>query len=97
LRWRISFTASAKQWRATNAGHLSLGRDRLHRRGRRERRTSTQRHLPGCGWLGLELDEEANRQHQTRISTTSSRVVAYVIKTDENPMITGHARANVGG
>ena len=49
-----------------------------------------------CGWLGLELDETANRQHRTRISTSSSRVAAYVIKTDENLMIARHARALVG-
>jgi acetate kinase len=50
-----------------------------------------------CGWLGLELDEVANRQHQTRISTPTSRVGAYVIKTDENLMIARHARELVGG
>jgi acetate kinase len=50
-----------------------------------------------CGWLGLELDEAANNQHQTRISTPTSRVAAYVIKTDENLMIARHARALVGG
>jgi acetate kinase len=50
-----------------------------------------------CAWLGLELDEEANRQHQARISTPKSRVAAYVIKTDENLMIARHARALVGG
>ena len=49
-----------------------------------------------CSWLGLELDEAANRQHQTRISTPNSRVAAYVIKTDENLMIARHARALVG-
>jgi acetate kinase len=50
-----------------------------------------------CGWLGLELDEAANSRHQTRISTPTSRVAAYVIKTDENLMIARHARALVGG
>jgi len=50
-----------------------------------------------CGWLGLELDEAANRQHQTRITTPTSRVGAYVIKTDENLMIARHARELVGG
>ena len=49
-----------------------------------------------CGWLGLELDEEANRQHRTRISASTSRIAAYVIKTDENLMIARHARALVG-
>src|SRR5580693_6072176 len=33
-----------------------------------------------CGWLGLELDEAANREHRTRISMPKSRVAAYVIK-----------------
>jgi acetate kinase len=49
-----------------------------------------------CSWLGLELDEAASREHQTRISTPKSRVAAYVIKTDENLMIARHARALVG-
>jgi acetate kinase len=49
-----------------------------------------------CAWLGLELDEVANREHQQRISRANSRVAAYVIKTDENLMIARHARALVG-
>jgi acetate kinase len=46
-----------------------------------------------CAWLGLALDEAANREHRERISTAGSRVAAYVIKTDENLMIARHARA----
>ena len=49
-----------------------------------------------CGWLGLELDEAANRDHKLRISTPDSRVAVYVIKTDENLMIARHARALAG-
>ena len=49
-----------------------------------------------CAWLGVELDEAANRQHQTRISSPKSRVAAIVIQTDENLMIARHARALVG-
>jgi acetate kinase len=49
-----------------------------------------------CGWLGLELDELANREHKDRISTPSSRVATHVIKTDENLMIARHARVLVG-
>jgi acetate kinase len=49
-----------------------------------------------CGWLGLELDEAANREHRTRISSPASRVAAYVVKTDENLMIARHARALIG-
>jgi acetate kinase len=48
-----------------------------------------------CEWLGLELDEAANREHKERISMPNSRVAAYVIKTDENLMIARHARALV--
>jgi acetate kinase len=50
-----------------------------------------------CAWLGVELDEAANQDHRDRISTSRSRVAAYVIKTDENLMIARHARALVGG
>lgn len=49
-----------------------------------------------CAWLGLELDDAANREHQQRISSANSRVAAYIIKTDENLMIARHARALVG-
>jgi acetate kinase len=50
-----------------------------------------------CAWLGVELDEAANREHKDRISTSTSRVAAHVIKTDENLMIARHARELVGG
>ena len=50
-----------------------------------------------CAWLGLELDEAANRDHHECISTPASRVAAYVIKTDENLMIARHTRALVEG
>jgi acetate kinase len=49
-----------------------------------------------CAWLGLELDEAANREHKACISTPNSRVAAHVIKTDENLMIARHARALLG-
>ena len=48
-----------------------------------------------CAWLGLDLDESANREDKERISTPNSRIAAYVIKTDENLMIARHARALV--
>ena len=47
----------------------------------------------GCRWLGLELDESANRRHGPLISKAGSRVAAYVISTDENLMIARHTRA----
>ena len=39
-----------------------------------------------CGWLGVELDPEANAAHGPRITGARSRVPAYVIPTDENRM-----------
>jgi acetate kinase len=49
-----------------------------------------------CEWLGVELDEAANREGTERISAPNSRVAVYVLKTDENLMIARHARALVG-
>jgi acetate kinase len=46
-----------------------------------------------CRWLGLELDESANRRHGPLISKAGSRVTAYVIATDENLMIARHTLA----
>jgi acetate kinase len=37
----------------------------------------------GCTWLGLALDETANRHAATRISKEGSRVAAFVIPTNE--------------
>jgi acetate kinase len=50
-----------------------------------------------CAWLGVELDDAANRDHRERITTPASRVAALVIKTDENLMIARHARALLQG
>jgi acetate kinase len=49
-----------------------------------------------CAWLGLELDDAANERHAARISGATSRVGAYVIKTDENLVIARHARSALG-
>jgi acetate kinase len=37
----------------------------------------------GCAWLGLSLDESANRQAATQISVRESPVAAFVIPTNE--------------
>jgi acetate kinase len=37
----------------------------------------------GCAWLGLALDEAANRQAATRISAQGSSIAAFVIPTNE--------------
>jgi acetate kinase len=47
-------------------------------------------------WIGLRLDETANRAGGPRISTTDSRVSAWVIPTDEERMIAEHTLAVVG-
>ncbi len=44
----------------------------------------------GAAWLGLRLDEAANRAGGPRISTPDSRVSAWVIPTDEERMIAEH-------
>jgi acetate kinase len=48
-------------------------------------------------WLGLELDETANRAGGPRITTARSPVPAWVIPTDEEIVIATHARDIVGG
>jgi acetate kinase len=49
-----------------------------------------------AAWLGLELDAAANRNHGPRISTSGSRVAAWVIPTDEELVIARHTRAALG-
>ena len=44
----------------------------------------------GAVWLGLRLDEAANRAGSPRISTPDSKVSAWVIPTDEEHMIAEH-------
>ena len=48
-----------------------------------------------AGWLGLALDEVANRGQEQRISTAGSAVAAYVVPTDEELMIARHVAALV--
>jgi acetate kinase len=43
-------------------------------------------------WLGIDLDEDANAQHRTRISRAGSAVSVFVVPTDENLMIARHTR-----
>jgi acetate kinase len=47
-------------------------------------------------WLGIELDESANANHQTTISTTRSKVSVRVIPTNEELMIARHTAAMLG-
>lgn len=46
--------------------------------------------LESMAWLGVELDEQANEQHQTIISSRRSRVLCLRVPTDEETMIARH-------
>jgi acetate kinase len=45
------------------------------------------------GWLGLEVDEDANETGAQSIATAASRVRSYVVPTDEERMLAEHALA----
>lgn len=47
-------------------------------------------------WLGVALDEEANRRGDAKISTPASRVAVWVIPADEERMIAIHTREALG-
>jgi acetate kinase len=46
-----------------------------------------------AAWLGIELDEAANRSGGPRISTAASQTAVYAIPTDEELMIARHTLA----
>lgn len=47
----------------------------------------------GCGWLGAELDEEANARGEGRIDTAASKLAVWVMPTDEERVIARHTAA----
>jgi acetate kinase len=49
--------------------------------------------LEGMAWLGVELDETANREHDTIISSRRSRVLCLRVPTDEETMIAQHTQS----
>jgi acetate kinase len=49
-----------------------------------------------CGWLGLQLDAQANEGRGPRISTPASKVSAWVIPTNEELMIARHTGLLLG-
>jgi acetate kinase len=49
-----------------------------------------------CGWLGVHIDEHANRDGRQRIDAKTSRVATYVIATDEERMIAAHTAKRLG-
>src|SRR5262252_156021 len=48
-----------------------------------------------CSWLGVVLDESANRAGRMRITTEASRTRVYVIPTDEEKMIARHTVSHI--
>lgn len=46
----------------------------------------------GCGWLGVELDDDANRANKLQISSAASATSVWVIPTDEELMVARHTR-----
>jgi acetate kinase len=50
----------------------------------------------GARWLGVELDEEANRSQRQRISRPGSAVAAWVVPTDEELVIARHVERMLG-
>lgn len=49
-----------------------------------------------CGWLGVEMDADANEARGPRISKSSSRTSAWVIPTNEELMIARHTSRLLG-
>jgi acetate kinase len=47
----------------------------------------------GLGWLGVELDDHANRANELRIGTQTARVATLVVPTDEEAAIAAHSQA----
>lgn len=52
--------------------------------------------MEACGWLGVEVDADANLRGGPRISTAASAVSAWVVPTNEELMIARHTLALVG-
>jgi acetate kinase len=48
-------------------------------------------------WLGLRIDDEANRAGATRIAAPRSRIDVRVVATDEEAMIARHTRDLIDG
>jgi acetate kinase len=46
--------------------------------------------LQRCGWLGIEIDAEANQRNAGIISTANSAVTVRVMPTNEEAMIATH-------
>ncbi|MEQ1773229.1 MAG: acetate/propionate family kinase [Burkholderiales bacterium] len=47
-------------------------------------------------WLGMEIDDAANRAHQTTINSAGSRIAVHVIPTNEEAVIARHTARIIG-
>ena len=55
-----------------------------------------QRICEASAWLGLEIDEHANNKRESKISTSRSKVSAWVVPTNEELMIARHTGRLLG-
>jgi acetate kinase len=55
-----------------------------------------RRIVEACAWLGVEIDPLANERGGPKISSTKSRVSAWVVPTNEELMIARHTAALLG-
>ncbi len=55
-----------------------------------------ERICDSSSWLGIELDDAANTDHSSRISTNRSKVSVWVIPTNEELMIARHTGSLLG-
>jgi acetate kinase len=55
-----------------------------------------QRICEASAWLGIELDQAANTERQSKISTSRSKVSVWVIPTNEELMIARHTGLLLG-
>ncbi len=60
-------------------------------------RSLRERVCNDAAWLGIELDKAANQTNGPRISTSASRVAAWVIPTNEELMIARHTQSLLSG
>ncbi|HEV8019545.1 MAG TPA: acetate kinase, partial [Steroidobacteraceae bacterium] len=49
-----------------------------------------------CAWLGIELDQQANAAHASRVSGAASAVSVWMIPTNEELMIARHTGRLLG-
>jgi acetate kinase len=82
--------AAVQQSSACARSLLGKSWPRVHGGNRRALLRNTGRICARCSWLGVILDENANRAGSMRIAAESSRIRVYVIPTDEEKIIAQH-------